>query len=315
MPKRRAIESAARPTGRPSRGRSVSRMRSAQTVVRALQRKRPARLHGVEARQPRADAQSHRLGERLDDGARQRTASHLNHDAVEGGDVLARRSSRTRASRRLRSSGRWRFPDSRTAARRSARLRETGDSTGRRARPDRAGRRSVCAPSCARRSTTAGGASGGMKTCSARPAARATTAAASAALPQLAMASVGSGWADQADAFEHLQVDHDAHQVPGLVRAGHVAGLVLHPDAAVRGEPQTCAERRASREGRDPKSATVDARHLFIEAADQRDVVVVRHADARARRDRSERAAGTGRTGSARRREETRSTRCRAPAP
>src|SRR5450759_5331227 len=38
------------------------------------------------------------------------------------------------------------------------------------------------------------------------------------------------------------------------------------------------AERRASGEGGDSKAAAIDARHLFIEAADQRDVVVVYHA-------------------------------------
>ena len=81
-------------------------------------------------------------------------------------------------------------------------------------------------------------ASGGMNTSSGRSQARAITAAASAALPQLAMASGRRGLGvspivtPEAGARLDLAEDGEPHEVPPLVGAGDVVGLVLDPDAA-----------------------------------------------------------------------------------
>ena len=83
-----------------------------------------------------------------------------------------------------------------------------------------------------------------MNTSSGQSAARAITAAASAALPQEAIASrrarkpaAGGQLAD----FQDAQVEHHPHEVAPLVRAGDVAGLVLDPQAPLE------AERRGER--------------------------------------------------------------------
>ena len=111
-----------------------------------------------------------------------------------------------------------------------------------------------------------------MNTSNRRPAARATTAAARAAFPQLAIASgdVGArgGPAD-------LELEQRPEEMAGLVRPGHVAGLVLDPDAAGVRQPEGRRERDAPREGRDAEAVAVDRGDRVVEPPDQGDVVVV----------------------------------------
>ena len=114
---------------------------------------------------------------------------------------------------------------------------------------------------------------------------------------------VASG--DQPDALHHLQPDQHAHQVPRLVRAGDVAGLVLHPERA--GSSRAGRERRAPRARRRASRGTrpVDRGHAVVERPHERDVARRRTSRGRARRRTRGRARGTGRTGSGRRRRGT----------
>ena len=117
-----------------------------------------------------------------------------------------------------------------------------------------------------------------MNTSSGRSAARAMTAAARAALPQLAMASRGGGPLAPCDASprRHAQVQQQSEEVPALVRARHVAGLVLQPEAAWT-ESQTLSEALVREERRDGESPSVDCRHRHVEVADDGAELTVVH--------------------------------------
>ena len=159
-----------------------------------------------------------------------------------------------------------------------------------------------------------------MKTWSGRPAARATTAAARAAFPQLAIARgrasperrrgrapwrsrrrpqrVASGRVGvrrqsrrRAHRRLHVQLEERAEQVACLVRSGHVAGLVLDPDAA---GPTARAAPRARRPARTASSGSRGRRprRPAVEALDQRDVV--RHPSSRAGGRRARRGTASG---------------------
>jgi hypothetical protein len=82
----------------------------------------------------------------------------------------------------------------------------------------------------------------------------------------------------QPDTLDYLQVDQQPHQVPGLVRAGDVAGLVLHPHATAGAQPEPLAQPLAAAERRHDEPAAVDRLDLFVDPADQVEVVVVAHA-------------------------------------
>ena len=86
-----------------------------------------------------------------------------------------------------------------------------------------------------------GSADGGTNTSSGQPTAAASVAAAIAALPHDAMASVGRSQRPSTAQPERLgsqQVQQDRDEVAGLVAAGDVAGLVLDPHATVVGEAE-----------------------------------------------------------------------------
>ena len=71
-----------------------------------------------------------------------------------------------------------------------------------------------------------------MNTSIGQSAARATTAAASAALPHEAIARRRldrPSLAGSRAAARHAQIKHDAHQVAGLMRARHIDGFILDP--------------------------------------------------------------------------------------
>ena len=134
-----------------------------------------------------------------------------------------------------------------------------------------------------------------------RSAARATTAAASAALPQLAMASGRSVAANRPVRSSTSSSRQDAHQVAGLVRARHVAGLVLHPDRR-RSDRSRAASRQGGGPGerRGPEAAPVHGRDRRVELADQVDVAARPTSRRRGRRGRRGRASDSGRTASGR---------------
>ena len=66
-------------------------------------------------------------------------------------------------------------------------------------------------------------------------------------------------------AFDDRQVQQDAHQVARLVRAGHVAGLVLDPHL----QPQPLAQRRRAAEGRDGESRGRRPRRWLVQPLHQ----------------------------------------------
>ena len=76
--------------------------------------------------------------------------------------------------------------------------------------------------------------------------------------------------------FDDLQVHKQAEQVSGLVRAGDVAGLVLHPELA--GKPDALADSRPGRKRRHREPPPVDARDLGVEPTHKRDEGLVCHA-------------------------------------
>ncbi len=78
-----------------------------------------------------------------------------------------------------------------------------------------------------------------------------------------------------AEAVDDLQMDKEAEQVAGLVRAGDVACLVLHPDRTC---PEAAREGRGSLEGRHDEPVPVDLGHLVVEVAHEAHVRVVGHA-------------------------------------
>ena len=82
-------------------------------------------------------------------------------------------------------------------------------------------------------------------------------------------------WVGQAQQLEHLQVHQQPKQVASLVRARHVAGLILDPDAAVRREPEPLAEGVRAEERRGDEPVAVDLGDRAVQAGDQRAVVVV----------------------------------------
>ena len=137
------------------------------------------------------------------------------------------------------------------------------------------------------------------------PPARATTAAASAALPQLAIARSrrAAGSASPSRSATSSQ-SRTPEQVARLVRAGDVAGLVLDPDAAAPREAEPVAQRRA-------RGANGVAAKPWPSTAATRVVELVRRARTKSSslmppRERQvvgvEQRRGSGRTGSARRR-------------
>jgi hypothetical protein len=86
------------------------------------------------------------------------------------------------------------------------------------------------------------------------------------------------GRLEQAGPFGHLEVDREAHEVPCLVRARHVAGLVLHPDAAVGLEPEGVRQVVLADERRDPEAVAVHLSHGVVEPPDDLHVRVVAEA-------------------------------------
>ena len=81
----------------------------------------------------------------------------------------------------------------------------------------------------------------------------------------------------QPQAFGHLEVQEHTHQVPRLVRAGDVAGLVLDPHPAATLKAQALGEVLAALEGRGPKTNAVHGGDGTVEALDQGQELLVRH--------------------------------------
>ena len=192
----------------------------------ALERPGALRLHRVHPRRIGEAAGRHRALQRLR-AALAKAAAHLHHQvierrpagiehlahqrlaAVDGQAVLVCPGSRRAAPRPPAPRRKWRTQVA-LFARRSR------------------GQATTWAPSWCSRASTAGSASGGTNTCSARRA-RAST---SGGQGRIAAAGDGQrrlGGRLGGRGVDHLQDQQDAHQVPGLVRAGDMAGLVLHP--------------------------------------------------------------------------------------
>ncbi len=72
------------------------------------------------------------------------------------------------------------------------------------------------------------------------------------------------------------QLEHDAHQVAGLVRAGHAPRLVLDPDAVIRAGSQDGAQGIRSLERCDAEPVAVHGRHGPVQPMDETDVALVR---------------------------------------
>jgi hypothetical protein len=78
-----------------------------------------------------------------------------------------------------------------------------------------------------------------------------------------------TGRVEQAEALHDGQMDEHAHKMPALVRAGHVAGLVLDQHAAGLGEAQRRAEFRAAGERRGAEAVAVHRGDRGVERDDQ----------------------------------------------
>ena len=159
-------------------------------------------------------------------------------------------------------SGPWQVNGMAPSARASWRRRYEGSP----ASPGRRGQTTTPASRSRSRSTIRGSAASGTKTRSSRPAARARTAAARAALPQLAMAS-GLPGSPPATRLGHAQLEQDPEQVARLVRARHVARLVLDPDRPAGTQPGGACDPLGPRHRRDAEPATVHASHGVVELA------------------------------------------------
>src|SRR6266545_3226689 len=72
-------------------------------------------------------------------------------------------------------------------------------------------------------------------------------------------------------------MDQQSHHVSGFVGAGHVSRLVLDPDAAIGPEPEPGRELLGAPQRSHFESAAVHRRHLFVQGADEVDVVLVGH--------------------------------------
>ena len=141
--------------------------------------------------------------------------------------------------------------------------------------PGRRGHGSITASSARSRSTTVGSAHSGTNTRSRRSAALATTAAPSAALPQLAIARSRGAASPPVDRLDDPQVRHQSHEVPGLVRPRDVAGLVLDPDPARRREAERVGQPSRPAERGDREPVPVDGGYGVVELAEQLDVVLI----------------------------------------
>ena len=158
-------------------------------VERALQRPRTLRLHGVDAGHGRKCAEGDRLFEPVDAGARERAAADLDDQAVERGRRRRRAPSASVCAALDREAVQVALAGERERAGRE-RLRGARRTVGSPVSPGSRGH--VVDDGAERRRgarARAGSASAGTKTWSVRSAGAATTAAASAALPQLAIAS------------------------------------------------------------------------------------------------------------------------------
>ena len=111
------------------------------------------------------------------------------------------------------------------------------------------------------------------------PAARASTAAARAALPQLAIARSGRAFAvGQPEPLGDLEVEQHAHEVPSLVRPRDVAGLVLDPHSPGGAEPEAVRQRVVAAERRGPEAMAGDAGHRVVEPGGELGELVFAHA-------------------------------------
>ena len=87
-----------------------------------------------------------------------------------------------------------------------------------------------------------------------------------------------AGGVGQPELLRDLEVEQHPEQVPGLVRPGDVPRLVLDPDATPLGEPEPLAERVAAAEGRGGEAVPVDGGDLPVEPAHEGAERLVREA-------------------------------------
>ncbi len=80
-----------------------------------------------------------------------------------------------------------------------------------------------------------------------------------------------------AEALHDLQEHQESEEVAGLVRPGHVSGLVLDPHAPVTGEPELVAQRVRPGKRRADEAVAVDPGDLTVESGDQLAVLLVAH--------------------------------------
>ena len=87
-----------------------------------------------------------------------------------------------------------------------------------------------------------------------------------------------AGGVGQPELLRDLEVEQHPEQVAGLVRPRDVPGLVLDPDAAPLREPEPLAQRIAAGEGRGGEAVPVDGGDLPVEPAHERAERLVREA-------------------------------------
>ena len=139
------------------------------------------------------------------------------------------------------------------------RLQQPAVRSGRPAPPSR-GQTVTRAPSSSRRASTTGSASTGTKTRSVAAAGRCDDGRGERGVAAARDRELGApGRVGEPEPLRDLEVEQHAEEVPGLVRAGDVAGLVLDPDAArARRSPSRVAQLVAAGEGRDDEAVPVD---------------------------------------------------------
>ena len=252
------------------RARLVGQQRP-DPVVGPLQRVRAGRLHGVDGGHPAERAQVRRLAQRLDAGAGQRSPADLDDQVIQGA-ALARQighelvaeglaaldgqpvlralgGERQRPPRQLLPQ-----PQVRRVAERAGRARaddhrglefaQPGGQAGVGVGRDEHGQPPAAGPGHHGRGQGR------------------VPAAGDGQLP-------AAGGVEQTAALHDRQVDEHAHQVAALVRARHVAGLVLDPHPAGGGEGQGLAQFRAAEERRGAEPVPVHGGDRRVERGDQ----------------------------------------------
>lgn len=250
-----------------------------ETIVCALQGVRAAGLDRVDARQLGENAKSPRVMERLDDGARQRPAPHLDERSIQaaaapnelGHNLVAEGLSTldghtvvgSLAGERNRA-----VPDRLL----QPVVRGIADNPGL-ARTDREPRAQLFEPRDHGAICGHGNVDIQRSLCGASDHGCGQSRVAATRNRKRRRFDIPAR--GQTRSLHDLKVDQDPHEVTGLVRAGDVAGFVLYPHAAVPGELQVVTEGTAPAERGHGEAAAVDARDRRVKPLDNLHVIGV----------------------------------------